>query len=236
MRTATNAAIPSQNSLRRKFHSQRNSPNSTILNAANTTSPPRAAMREVRQQRTGEQQDAHDGQRRDQAVGRGAGRRDLGQRGARAAAGHGEARGQPGADVGHAQGAKLGVCVDLLARRGERPSRQHVVGERHDRDAGGWPEEGEERVRDRSGCSAPGRPSGTGPTTWTPNCSQVEPRRGQCRAQDGDQRPGHARPPARPDEQHDDDRQPDRGGGAVRVARAGRRPTRSGSAACRRRR
>ena len=44
MRTATNAAMPSQNSLRRKFHSQRNSPNSTILNAANTTRPPRAGF------------------------------------------------------------------------------------------------------------------------------------------------------------------------------------------------
>ena len=38
------AEMPSQNSLRRKFQSQRNSSTSTILIAANTTSPPSAAM------------------------------------------------------------------------------------------------------------------------------------------------------------------------------------------------
>ena len=47
---------------------------------------------------------------------------------------------------------------------------------------------------------------------------EVEPRRGQGRAQDGDQGPRHPWPSARPDEQHDDHRQPDRGGGAVGVA------------------
>ena len=95
--TATNAAIPSQNSLRRKFHSQRNSPNSTILNAANTTRPPSAAIGKLGQDRSGEEQHADHGMRGDQPVGRGPGHRHRGQGSARAAAGDREAGGQAGA-------------------------------------------------------------------------------------------------------------------------------------------